>query len=132
MKKQRSIRRPVAALIAAAALGLGACGGMDVTSGNEASGIQTTTDMRSFLADVRDASNAYGQKHLGHYLELDEKRLRKQGLDVPAGTKIEIETDHKGYCIQATSEGIQRNDKWSTATLTSGIDAISPKDGCAI
>ncbi|MGH2756689.1 MAG: hypothetical protein ACRDI3_02765, partial [Actinomycetota bacterium] len=38
---------------------------------------------RTTLAEADEAARAYGRAHLGHFLELDGRALRREGLNVP-------------------------------------------------
>lgn len=121
-----------AGLLAVAALALGACGTAGGTSSQNNGAIASVAEMKSYLEDVRSAANDYGRDQLGHFLDLDAKRLRKQGLKIPESIRIDVETDHKGYCIQVETTGWDDSDPWATATVSSGIDGISSRNGCRL
>ena len=130
---RRRIRNQAAgALVALAALGSAACGTMDARSERAPSGITSVAEMRSFLDDARSAASDYGQRHLGHFLELNEKALRRNGLELPPGTDLTVLTNHEGYCVEASSSEMPDDNAWSEATLASGFEGASSKDRCRL
>ena len=130
--RRRIRNRAAGALFALAALGSAACGAVDARSGGSPAGITSAAEMRSFLEDARSAASDYGRRHLGHFLELDEKALRKNGLELPRGTRLVVLTDHEGYCMEASSSQMPSENAWSAATLSSGFEGASSGDRCRL
>ncbi|MDQ4095561.1 MAG: hypothetical protein M3174_05070 [Actinomycetota bacterium] len=130
--RRRKPNRAVGLLVALAALGSVACGTTDAAPQRAASGIATSAEMRTFLEDARSAANDFGRRHLGHFLKLDEKALRKNGLEIPPGAGLVVRTDHTGYCIEASSSQIPAEDEWSAASVVSGFEGISSEDRCRL
>lgn len=82
------------------------------TSGAAIADIQTTVN------DAVAAAKSYGQKHLGHYLELDRKALRAEGFTPADGVVVTVSVDHLDVCINATTKALPEGSEWSTATAT--------------
>ena len=119
-------------LAAIATAALGACAGSQASPSESAESIDTATEMQDFLSETRDTAADYGQKHLGHYLDLTQKALEKRGLEIPKSVDLKLTTDHKGYCIRADNSGLDSSDPWSAATVSSGIAGVSKSDDCNI
>ena len=133
MKDSETNKRRLALTLAAlATAALGACAGSQASPSGSAEASDTATEMQGFLSEARDAAAAYGQKHLGHYLDLSSKTLEKKGLDVPDSIEFKVTTDHKGYCIRADNSKLDSSDPWSIATVSSGIAGISRSDDCKL
>ena len=127
--KEKRLALTLAAIATAA---LGACAGSQASPKGSGESIDTATEMQGFLSETRDAATAYGQKHLGHYLDLTQMALGKRGLEIPESMDLKINTDHKGYCIRADNSELDSSDPWSIATVSSGITGISKSNDCNI
>ena len=72
------------------------------------------------------AAKAYGQDHLGHYLEMEPKDLRASGFTPTPDVDITVYIDHVGVCVNAVSTTLPAGSEWSTATATSQApDAVA-------
>ena len=91
------------------------------TTGAAIADIQTTEN------DAITAAKSYGQKHLGHYLELDRKALRAEGFTPAEGVAVTVSVDHLDVCINASTSALPEASEWSTATATT--DAAEPVAG---
>ena len=80
---------------------------------------QAVADIQTSVSEALTASKSYGQKHLGHYLELNRKDLRAEGFAPADGVTVTIFIDHYDLCINATSAALPAESEWSTATATS-------------
>ena len=76
-------------------------------------------DIQSSVTEAMTATKSFGQKHLGHYLQLDRKDLRAEGYTPADGVSVTIYIDHYDLCINATSAALPEGSEWSTATATS-------------
>ena len=76
-------------------------------------------DIQASVSDAMTATKSYGQKHLGHYLELNRKDLREEGFTPADGVSVTVFIDHYDLCINATSTALPEGSEWSTATATS-------------
>ena len=75
-------------------------------------------DIQSSVADAMTAAKSYGQKHLGHYLEMNRKALADEGFTPAEGVTVTVYIDHYELCINATSSALPENAEWSSATAT--------------
>ena len=82
------------------------------TSGAAIAEVQTTVD------EAVTAVKSYGQKHLGHYLEMDRDALRAEGFTPAEGVAVTVSVDHLGVCINAATDALPADNEWSTATAT--------------
>lgn len=90
------------------------------TSAAAVSDIQTSVD------EAITAAKAYGQKHLGHYLELGPKALRAEGFAPADGVAVTVFVDHLDVCVAAASEALPADHEWATATATTDSpDAVA-------
>ena len=97
-------------------------------SGNETR--RETTITRSVLMDSSKAARAYGQGHLGHFLDLDVKGLRREGLQLPASVSLRVRTTHTSFCIVAANEALPSIHPWARASVSSRDPSPSSHDGC--
>lgn len=86
----------------------------------------------AFLEDTERAAKSYGRDKLGHFLKLDTDRLIQQGLQVPSGTSLRIQTAHNGYCIEVENDDLSSGNRWQRATVASGFSSISAADSCRL
>ena len=83
-------------------------------------------EVQTSVTAAATAAKAYGQKHLGHYLELNGKRLRAEGFTPPDGVVITVFVDHTDVCVSAASSTLPADAEWTTATATaSDTDAAA-------
>ena len=75
--------------------------------------------VRSSVTDAVTAAKAYGQDHLGHYLELSGKRLRAAGFTPADGVEVTVFVDHFDVCVSAASTTLPAGAEWASATATS-------------
>ena len=87
------------------------------TSGAAIADIQTTVN------EAVTAAKSYGQKHLGHYLELDRKALRAEGFTPAEGVAVTVSVDHLDVCINAATDALPADSEWSKATATTDAGA---------
>ena len=127
----RGMKRFLLSTALLSALSLGACGGSDPApaSGNPA---EQAGVVRSTLSDAGQAAQRFGQAHLGHFLKLEAKDLRREGFDAPSDISIRVETDHTSYCIRATSSELPSINPWAKATLSSDDRVPDPEDRCSL
>ena len=131
MSKGRTPKHKLALTLAAVATSaLGACAGSQAALDPSSAGVNSAGEMQTFLDEAGSAAASYGRKHLGHYLELDQKALEKQGLAIPDGIALKMTTEHDGYCIRAHDSGLAASNPWSTATVSSGVGGVSDSDSC--
>ena len=78
------------------------------------------------------AAKSYGQKHLGHYLELNRKALRAEGFTPPSGVALTVFVDHLDVCISATTKGLPADAEWATATATSDAPEAVAGGTCSV
>ncbi len=119
----------------AAALLLGACGPPSAdTSGTQMRADRAATErvalIRDTLGRAVTAAQAYGQAHLGHYLDLSIRDLRREGLVLPEGITISAKADHSGYCIRASDAVLPSIHPWAEASASSADREPSPEDRC--
>lgn len=95
------------------------------TSDAAVADIQTTVD------EAVTAAKSYGQKHLGHYLELDAKALRAEGFLPADGVTVTVYVDHLDVCINATTDALPAGSEWSTATATSDSPDVVAGGRCS-
>ncbi|HVF52102.1 MAG TPA: hypothetical protein VNC78_00680 [Actinomycetota bacterium] len=116
----------------AAALLLGACGS---PSGTQASPEREATKQvaltRATLENASQAAQRYGQAHLGHFLELSTKDLRKEGLGEVEGISVKVSGGHAGYCIKTLNDALPSIHPWAAATVSSAAREPSPADRCS-
>ena len=89
-------------------------------------GIQTS------VTEAMTASKSYGQKHLGHYLELNRKSLREEGFAPADGVSVTVYIDHYELCINATSTALPAESEWSSATATSKAPEPVAGGSCSV
>ena len=75
-------------------------------------------DVQTSVTEAVTAAKDYGQDHLGHYLELNGKRLRTAGFTPPDGVAVTVFVDHFGVCVSAASSTLPDDAEWATATAT--------------
>ena len=85
---------------------------------------------RSALTAAVESAKAYGQTHLGHYLELNVKRLERQGLEVPGSISLTVRTTHDSYCIRAANHLLPSIHPWVLGSVGSGDAEPSSQDRC--
>lgn len=85
---------------------------------------------RTVLTDAAESAKAYGQAHLGHYLDLNVRRLRRQGLEVPRSISLSVRTTHDSYCIKVANEDLPSIHPWALASVRSGDSEPSSEDRC--
>ncbi len=85
---------------------------------------------RSTLTAAAEWAKAYGQTHLGHYLNLSVKRLERQGLEVPGSISLTMRSTHNSYCITAVNEILPSIHPWALASVSSGGADPSSQDRC--
>lgn len=131
MSTGRTTKNKLALTLAAVVTSaLGACAGSQAAPGSTSPAVASAGEMRNLLDEAGSAAGSYGQKHLGHYLRLNQKALVKHGLAIPNGIELKTTTDHDGYCIRAQSSALEASDPWSTATVSSGVGGVSDSDSC--
>ncbi len=109
---------------------LAGCGAAAETGAQDAR--SETRAAVAFLEDTERAAKSYGRDKLGHVLKLDTDALLKQGLQVPPGTSLRIQTVHSGYCIEVESDDLSSGNRWQRATVASGFSRISAADSCPL
>ena len=83
-------------------------------------------DVQTSVSDAVTAAKSYGQKHLGHYLELDRRALRTEGFTPTDGVEVTVFIDHFDVCVSAASSTLPADAEWATATATSADpDAVA-------
>ena len=85
---------------------------------------------RMVLTDAAESAKAYGQAHLGHYLDLSVRRLEREGLEVPGSISLRVRTTHDSYCINATNETLPSIHPRALASVGSGEAEPTSKDRC--
>jgi hypothetical protein len=118
----------VAAL--AAGLTLSACGAEQTMPVSASDTGDQVGAVRSVLSDAGDAAERFGQAHLGHYLKMDTKALRREGLEVPSGISLAVKTDHTSYCVLSTASELPSIHPWAKASLSSSDLAPAAEDRC--
>lgn len=113
------------------ALLLGACGGSE-TAPSSGDPVEQAAVVRSTLSEAGEAAQRFGQAHLGHFLKLEAKDLRREGFEAPSDISIAVETDHTSYCIRATSSELPSINLWAKATLLSTDRVPAPEDRCSL
>ena len=124
--KRRSATSAAALLAALLLAGCGTSAGMTSREPKDAA----RREMKVFLADAQETAKGYGMDHLGHYLKMDLKSLKREGLRIPKPISVKLTTDHTGYCITATHEGAWPSDPWEVATASSA-SGVSRADVCS-
>ena len=82
--------------------------------------------VQTSVTQAATAAKSYGQKHLGHYLELNTKRLRAEGFTPAEGVTVTVFVDHFDVCVSAASTTLPADADWATATATSAdTDAVA-------
>ena len=76
-------------------------------------------EIQTSVNDAVVAAKSYGQKHLGHYLELNRKGLRAEGFTPSDNVTLTVYIDHYDVCVTATTDGLAADAEWATATATS-------------
>jgi hypothetical protein len=110
---------------------LAACGGASqVTTDPQQETTRQAEITRSVLADAGVAARAYGQDHLGHYVDLTKRELIGAGLKPHRGVTLEIRARHMTFCIQAMNEALPSIHPWAVATVTLRDARPSSRDGC--
>lgn len=91
------------------------------------------------IADVKvsvdgaiTAAKSYGQKHLGHYLELDAKALRAEGYAPSSDVTITVYVDHLDVCVTAESTGLPAGAEWATAAATTDRPEAVAGGSCSV
>ena len=93
---------------------------------------QAIADIQTSVSEAMTASKSYGQKRLGHYLELNRKDLRAEGFAPADGVTVTIFIDHYDLCINATSAALPAASEWSTATATSKAPEPVAGGSCSV
>lgn len=117
----------IAALFAVAGV---ACGGAEAQTPTRDHTLEATQHVKDTLASADELARDYGRKHLGHYLDLNARRLEKAGLEIPSQVILTVETGHYGYCITAVSEELPSMHPWARATTGTDTRVPNPADKC--
>lgn len=114
-----------------ASFAFAACAGTPAEPGPaDAATQQEAALTRTVLTDASAAAEAYGQAHLGHYLDLNLTRLRREGLEVPESISLTVRTTHDSFCIKAANEALPSIHPWALASVTSADTEPSSQDRC--
>ena len=125
---QSSVKSSLSAVLLA--LLLAACGGARAQVSSEDLKRDSIDEVRSTLVAAEAIASDYGQRYLGHYVDLTVAELAPKGLTVPEGVSIQLKTGHTGYCFIATSEVLPAEHPWATATMTNVMQEPSAEDRC--
>ena len=129
-KGRNSKHKLVLTLAAVVTSALGACAGSQAAPGTSSAGLDSAAEMQTFLDEAQTSAGSYGRKHLGHFLELNQRALEKHGLAISDDIEVKVKTDHNGYCIRVRSSALDAANPWSTATVSSGVGGLSDSDSC--
>ena len=122
-----------AAAFAGLTLWLGACAAAPASpSATDAQTSEQARITRSALREAAEAGLSYGRSHLGHFLDLGPKQLRREGLELPGSLRLRVRTTHSAFCVLTINEDLPSIHPWAKASLSSGDLRPSPADRCAL
>ena len=118
---------------AALALLLGACAAAPASPPTtDAETSEQASVTRSALEASGKAARSYGRAHLGHFLNLSAKALRREGLELPESITLSIKTTHTAFCIVATNDSLPSIHPWARASLSSREPRPSEAGRCRL
>jgi hypothetical protein len=125
--------RSLCAALLVSALSMAACGEGSAPAAAPQMEASHQADLtRAALVDATAAAKAYGQAHLGHYLDLRPRDLAKEGLELPESISLAIRTKHTAFCLTATNTALPSIHPWSQATSSSRTQKPSSVDRCLL
>ena len=88
--------------------------------------------MRAALREAGEAGLSYGRSHLGHFLDIAPKHLRREGLELPDSITVTVRATHDAFCVVAVNDDLPSIHPWARASLRSTDLRPSPAGRCAL
>jgi hypothetical protein len=105
-------------------------GGVTTTARDPQTEREHVFEVHTALKNGAFAMETYALDHLGDTSGATTARLERDGLTLPAGVALTVESTRAGYCLIATHRQLPDGHPWKTATYDSGNGALAEQNSC--